>query len=64
MGIERILTSSERDFVAKSVDYIEVALLFALQGAPVLAEGVHCQIPEPGPQCRDPGEEHHLWLSK
>ena len=25
MGIERILASSERDFVAKSVDYIEAA---------------------------------------
>lgn len=25
MGIERILASSERDFVAKSVDYIEAS---------------------------------------
>ena len=59
MGIERILTSSERDFVAKSVDYIEVALLLALQGARELTGGVHRQIPKPGPQRRDPGEEHH-----
>ena len=58
MGIERILASSERDFVAKSVDYIEAPKRdSSMHGTGDPAAGVHRQASEPGSQCPDLGCE-------